>query len=171
MMSQSIAAFIEKQLLIGAGTTAATGIFVDANVTALSSAGATIVADDLISQQLAIPQQLQGPCVWVMNKAKFATLRKLKDTTGQYLLNRDVTGPFGWELLGKPLYISENAPTDQVAYGDMSGLYVKLAQNVEIQILNELFSTSHATGVVGYIELDSRIVEDQKISVLTDTGV
>lgn len=170
-MAQSIAAFIEKQLLIGAGTTAATGIFIDANVTSVDPAGATIVADDLISQQLAIPQQLQDPCIWIMNKAKFAGLRKLKDSTGQYLLNRDITSPFGWELLGKPLFISENAPTDAVAYGDMSGLYVKFAQNVEIQILNEFYATSHATGVVGYIEFDSRIVEDQKISVMTEAGI
>ena len=49
-------------------------------------------------------------------------------------------------------------------------LYVKLAQNVEIQVLQEMYATRHATGVVGYTEFDSRIVEDQKISVMELAG-
>ena len=166
MMAQSMSAFIEKELLIGVGTTAATGLFVDGNVTSLESATTTYSADDMISTQMAIPEALQGNAAWIMNKAIFTALRKLKDTTGQYLLNPDVRTGFGWTLLGKPLFISQNAPTDKIAYGDYSGLYVKLAQNIEIQILNELFSTSHATGVVGYLEFDSRVVEDQKIAVM-----
>ena len=140
MMAQSMSAFIEKELLIGVGTTAATGLFVDGNVTSLESATTTYSADDMISTQMAIPEALQGNAAWIMNKAIFTSLRKLKDTTGQYLLNPDVRTGFGWTLLGKPLFISQNAPVDKIAYGDYSGLYVKLAQNVEIQILNELFS-------------------------------
>jgi HK97 family phage major capsid protein len=170
-MAQSISNFIERELLIGAGVTSATGIFSDANVTTVTPAGATFTADDLISQQLSIPQQFQNACAWIMNKATFAGFRKLKDANGNYLLNRDITGPFGWEILGKPVFISENAPTNAVAYGDYSGLYVKLAQGIEIQLLTELFATQHALGVVGYVELDSRIIEDQKISVMETAGV
>ena len=166
MMAQSISNFLERELLIGAGTTAATGIFTDANVTSLTPVGATIVADDLISQQLAIPEQFQANSAWIMNKSLFAGFRKLKDANGHYLLNRDLTGPFGWEILGRPVYISQNAPVNAVAFGDYSGLYVKLAQNVEVQILQELFATQHAIGCVGYVEFDSRVIEDQKISIL-----
>ena len=166
MMAQSMSTFIEKELLVGAGTTAATGLFVDANVTSLESATTTFGADDMISAQMSIPEAFQNSASWIMNKSVFTSLRKLKDTTGTYLLNPDIRTGFGWTLLGRPLYVSENAPVDKIAYGDYSGLYVKLAQNIEIQILNELFSTSHATGVVGYLEFDSRIVEDQKIAVM-----
>lgn len=165
-MAQSISNFIEKELLIGVGTTAATGIFKDANVTTVAPAGASFVSDDLITQQLAIPQALQANTAWILNKATFAALRKLKDGNGNYLLNRDITGPFGWEILGRPVFISANAPVDSIAFGDYSGLYCKLAQNVEIQILNEKYATQHATGCVGYIEFDARVVEDQKISIM-----
>ena len=167
MMSQSISNFLERELLVGAGTTAATGIFTDANVTALTSAGTAFASDDMISAQMAIPEQFQNQSVWIMHKTTFTALRKLKDGNGQYMLNRDITGGFGWTLLGRPVYISENAPVGEIAYGDMSGLYVKLAQDVEIQILQEMYATQHATGVVGYIEFDSRVVEDQKIAVMT----
>jgi HK97 family phage major capsid protein len=170
-MAQSMSRFLERELLVGAGVTSATGIFTDSNVTTVAPAGATITADDLISQQLAIPQVYQNGAVWIMNKATFAGFRKLKDANGNYLLNRDITGPFGWSILDKPVYISENAPVNAVAYGQMDGLYVKVANNVEIQVLNELYSTQYATGIVGYMEFDSRVIEDQKISIMEVAGV
>jgi HK97 family phage major capsid protein len=172
-MAQSIANFLEKECLTGVGTTALTGIFTDSNVTSVTAAGTTTVAlDDLITTQLAIPEALQANACWIMNKALFTSLRKMKDTQGYPLLNNDITSAFGWQLLGKPVYVSVNAPSTYttgqkvLAYGDMSGLYVKHSQNLETQILNELYATSHATGVVGYIEADSRVVEDQKIAIL-----
>lgn len=173
MMSQSMSTFIERELLTGVGTTAATGVFTDANVTSVTAAGAaTVTLDDLITIQLSIPEQYQGNSAWIMNKSVFSTFRKMKDADGKPLMNQDITQAFGWTLLGKPVFISENAPSTMatgakvLSYGDYSGLYVKLAQNIEIQILNELFSTSHATGIVGYAEFDSRVIEDQKIAVL-----
>lgn len=173
MMSQSISSFIERELLIGKGTTSATGIFTDANATSVTATGATaITLDDLITTQLSIPEPFQAQSAWIMNKSLVSTFRKLKDANGAPLMNPDITQAFGWSLLGKPVFISENAPNTMttgkkvLSYGDYSGMYCKLAQNIEIQVLNELFSTSHATGIVGYVELDSRIIEDQKIAVL-----
>lgn len=170
MMSQSMSNFIEKELLVGAGVTSATGIFKDGNTTTVTPAGGTFTADDLISQQLAIPEQFQGACAWIMSKPTFASFRKFKDQNGNYMLNRDITGAFGWTLLGSPVFISESAPNNAVAYGDYSGMYVKFAQNVEISVLQELFATRHAIGVVGYTEFDSRVIEDQKISVMELAG-
>ncbi len=47
-----------------------------------------------------------------MNKAVFSEVRKLKDGNGNYYraYGKDITGGFDWELLGKPVYISENMP-------------------------------------------------------------
>lgn len=172
-MAQSMGNFIERELLVGAGTTAMTGLFTDTNVTSVTAAGTTgVVLDDLISTQMAIPEQFQMDAVWLMSKPLFTTLRKLKDTQGYPLLNNDITSPFGWTLLGRPVFVSVNSPatftTGQkvLAYGDLSGMYVKHAQQIETQILNELYATSHGLGIVGYVEMDSRVVEDQKLAVL-----
>lgn len=170
-MSQSFAAFIERELLMGAGTTAATGVFVDSNVTHVTAAGTTSVTlDDLIQTQITVPQALDdGDLCWIMHKDLVSSLRKMKDGMGYPLLNNDITSPFGWTLLGKPVFISQNAPNTMttgqpvLVYGDMDGLYVKFAQQIELQVLNELYATSHATGIVGYTEFDARVVEEQKI--------
>lgn len=173
-MAQSFAAFIENELLNGVGTTAATGLFVDSNVTNVVAAGATsITLDDIIKTQITIPQALDdGDLCWIMHKDLLSALRRMKDTQGYPLLNHDISSPFGWTLLGKPVFISQNAPNTMttglpvLCYGDMDGLYVKFAQQLEIQVLNELYATSHAIGVVGYTEFDARVVEEQKIARL-----
>ena len=156
---------------MGAGVTGATGVFADGNSTVVTPAGASFTADDLISQQMAIPEAFQGACAWIMSKPTFLSLRKLKDQNGTYLLNPDIRTGFGWTILGQAmsLYLKMRLITLLLSVIFL-GLYVKLAQNVEIQVFNELYATRHATGVVGYTEFDSRIIEDQKISVMELAG-
>lgn len=169
-VAQAIAEFLEKECLVGT-TGKMTGILSSKNGVTAASLTA-IVADELIDLQDSIPDIYQAKACWIMHKDTRRAIRKLKDSDGNYLLNKDLTTPFGYALLGKPVYISENCPKmgaglKAIAYGDMSGLYVKLAQNVEIQVLNEKYATQHAIGVVGYVEADSQIIEPQKLSVLT----
>lgn len=164
----AISRFIEKELITG--ETKMKGLATCTNEVETSTSG-KIVADDLIDVQMEVPEVYQVGAVWIMHKKTLKGIRKLKDSTGEYLLNKDITTAFGWSLLGKPVYISENmgevvAGEHAVYYGDMSGLYTKLTHNVELQILNEKYATQHATGVVGYVELDSKIVEPQKIVAL-----
>ena len=106
-----------------------------------------------------------------MHKNTLKVIRKLKDLDGNYLLQRDITNGFGWNLLGKPVYFTSSVDevvtgNNAVFYGDMSGMALKLAQNVEIQILVEKYATQHAIGVVAYVEADSKIVDNQKIAAL-----
>lgn len=173
-VAQSIAEFLERELLLGVGgTTGATGIFTDTGVTSVVAGGANAVTiDDLIKLQMAIPEPFQSGASWIMNRSTFQGIRLLKDGTGVHLLNRDLTGEFGWTILGRPVYLSDNAPgtistgLNVLTYGDYSGLYVKLAQNVEISVLNELYATQHATGICAYIEFDSKVIEPQRIARL-----
>lgn len=159
-VAQSLADFLEKELIVG--KTKLKGL--TTCVTGQTITGATagkINADELIDLQLSVPQVFQAKACWIMNKIDFALIRKLKDGDGNFIMTKDYVEGFGYTLLGKTVYISENA--DAVYYGDMSGLYVKFAQNVEIQVLLEKYATQHAIGVVGYIEADSAIIEPQKI--------
>ena len=168
-VAQAIAEFLEKELIQGTPGKLS-GISSTTNVVT-TEAVAKVSVDDLIDLQMAVPEVYQTGAVWIMHKKTLKALRKLKDTNGEYILNKDATTAFGWSLLGKPVYISESVEeveTDaKVAfYGDMKGLNVKLAQDVSIQILNEKYATQHATGVVGYIEADSKVIEPQKIAAL-----
>jgi len=170
-IATAIARFLEKELIVGTSGKMSGVLSATQNVE--SATVGAIGLDDIIDLMDEIPEVYQQNCCFIMNKATRKALRKIKNTTtGDYMLQKDATMPFGFSIFGKPVYISENMPTADagnkaIVYGDMSGLYVKLAQNVEIQILNELYATAHAVGAVGYIEADSKIVEPQKIATLT----
>ena len=83
-------------------------------------------------------------------------------------INRDLTTAFGWTLLGRPIKITESMPKAEagkvsIVYGDMSGLYVKIVEDMDIQVLTEKFADEHAIGVIAWLEMDSKIIEPQKI--------
>ncbi|MDK7627693.1 MULTISPECIES: phage major capsid protein [unclassified Clostridium] len=170
-VAEAISEFIEKELITGnAGKMSG---LVSMTNTVETSTASKIVADDLIDVQMAVPEKFQANACWIMHKDTLKGLRKLKNaSTGEYLLQKDLTKGFGWELLGRPVYTSENCPvaTDDnkaVFYGDMSGLYTKLTKKVELQVLLEKYADQRAIGVIGYVELDSKIIEPQKMVALT----
>jgi HK97 family phage major capsid protein len=173
-VAKAIAEFLEKELIQGTAGKMSGILSASNGVTAAS--GTAIIADELIDLQMTVPEVFQNGASWIMHKNTFKAIRKLKDGDGNFLLNKDATNGFGWTLLGKPVYITESMPeialgAKSIVYGDMSGLYVKLAQNVELQVLNEKYATQHAVGVVGYVEADSKIVEPQKLAVLQMAAV
>ena len=168
-MSEAISRWIEKELLNGTRDKIAGLSGVSQSVTAKGTTEVT--ADELIDLQETVPDAFQGRAVWIMNKATRTAIRKLKDSDGNYILNKDATARWGYTLFGKEVYTSENmaemaAGKTAVYYGDMSGLAVKLSENVSIEVLREKYATQHAVGVVGWIEMDSKVENSQKIAKL-----
>lgn len=168
-MAESISRWIEKELLNGTKDKIDGLSSVTQTVTAASST--VLVADELIELQEAVPDKFQAGAVWIMNKKTRTAIRKLKDQDGNYILNRDATARWGYTLFGKDVYTSENMSKMEtgktaIFYGDMSGLAVKLSESVSIEVLREKYATQHAVGVVGWIEIDSKVEDAQKIAKL-----
>lgn len=170
VMATEIARWIENELINGT-TNKVDGLKgVTLNKTAASATA--ITADELIDVQELVPDVYQGNAVWIMSKDARTAIRKLKDTDGAYLLNKDATAKWGYTLFGKDVYVSDNisAPSSgkiALYYGDMSGLAVKMADGIEIQTVLEKFATQHAIGVYGWVEIDSKVENAQKIAKLT----
>lgn len=174
-MAQKIANFIEKELLYGTSSkvSGVVGSYDSAKMAVTLASKSAITADELIDTQELVPDVYQGNAYWIMNKATRTAIRKLKDSDGNYLLNRDLSAKWGYTLLGKDVYCSDNveklgtASKSVIFYGDFSGLAVKESETAEIQILNELFAAQHAIGVVAWGEIDAKVEDTQKIAVVT----
>ena len=169
-MAYAIKRFIEHELLVGTSGKV-TGL---STLTNGITAGATtaITADEVVRLHDAIKDDFQANAIWIMSPATRTALRTLKSTTGYYLLNDDLSTPFGTSLLGKPVYVSDNMPNMgagnvAIYYGDMRGLATKFSENMEIEVLREKYATQHAVGVVGWLEFDSKVEDNQKIAKLT----
>lgn len=170
-VAEQAADFIERELLVGKGNNSACTGAINTTNTVTAAAGTAITADELIDLQAAVKQAYQSNAVWIMNPATFAAIRKLKDGNQRYILQDDFASEFPYRMLGKPVYVSDNMPTIEagakaVLYGDMTGLGVKIAKNIDVQILNERYAELNAIGVQCWIEIDSKVINSQKIAAL-----
>lgn len=171
-MAYDIARFIEKQLLGNGDTTKIKGLSELASAQKVTTATANvIVSDELIAVQGKVKDVYQANAIWIMSPATRDAVRELKDDLGRYLLQDDISAPFGKNLLGKPVYVSDNM--DNIAggktviyYGDMSGLATKFSEEMNIKVLREKYADEHSVGVIGWCEADARVIDNQKLSAL-----
>ena len=168
-MGVAIARFVEHELINGTASKI-TGLSNSTNVKTAAAASA-ITSNELIELQAQVPDVYQANACWIMAPATRTAIRELKDQYGRYMLQDDISLPFGKSLLGKPVYISDNMPAmatgnKSVVYGDLSGLAVKFSEDINIQVLREKYADEHAVGVIGWLELDAKIADQQKIAVL-----
>ena len=175
-MAYAISRWIENQLLNGftpteSLTAGVTGLSTLTNGITAASQNA-ITADEVVKLHDSIKDQFQRNAIWIMSPATRTALRLLKSSTGYYLLNDDISTPFGTSLLGKPVYVSDNMPNiaagnTVIYYGDMHGLATKFSENINIQVLRERYADEHAYGVIGWLEFDSKVIDEQQIAKLT----
>lgn len=168
-MAENIAKWIENECLNG--TSDKIDGIAKASQVVTAAAATAITGDELIDLQEQVPDAYQTSCIWIMNKATRSAIRKLKNSDGDYLLQKDATARWGYKLFGADVYCSDNmskmaAGKTAVVYGDMSGLAVKVSEDINIEVLREKYATQHAVGVVGWLEMDAKIENQQKIAVL-----
>jgi HK97 family phage major capsid protein len=168
-MAYAIKRFIEGELLNGTEGKVAGLSGVTKSITA--AATTAITADEVVRLHDAIIDDFQANAIWIMSPATRTALRTLKSNTGYYLLNDDISTPFGSSLLGKPVYVSDNMPDmaagkTAIYYGDMRGLATKFSEEMTIEVLREKYATQHAVGVVGWLEFDAKVEDAQKIAKL-----
>ena len=169
-MAYGIKRFIEGELLNGTDGKV-TGLSTLENEVTTASASA-ITADDLISLHDRIKDQFQGNAIWIMSPATRTACRQLKDKMGRYMLQDDISLPFGSAILGKPVYVSDNMPDigdggAVIFYGDMHGLATKFNEDINIEVLRERYADEHAYGVIGWFEFDAKVIDEQQIAKLT----
>ncbi len=176
-MAYAIARFIENVCINGGNPDASTHVNkvkgLAGSVTQKVYAGSTsaITADKVIELKDSVKDAFQNNAMWIMSRATRTALRLLKDDVGRYLLQDDITAPFGSTLLGKPVYVSDNMPeiasgVNAIYYGDFKGLATKFSEDVNIQVLREKYATQHAVGVVGWVSFDAKVENAQAISAL-----
>lgn len=166
-MARNIALFIERELLNGSDGKVAGLSTVTQTVTTASATA--ITADEIIDLQEMIPDQYQEGAYFIMNKATRTAVRKLKDGQGNYLLNKDANARWGYTLFGKDVYTSEamaaiGTGNTVMYYGDMSGLAVKVSEEVNVDVLRETKARQHAVEVLGFVEFDAKVQDAQKLA-------
>lgn len=163
-MAYSIKRFIEQEMLKGTTNKVAGLSGVTAGITTASATA--ITADEVIKLHDQVKDDFQDGAMWIMSPATRTALRLLQDTTHRYLLQDDISAPFGATLLGKPVYVSDSmediaAGKVVIYYGNPAGLATKFNEEINIEVLRERYADQHAIGVIAWFEFDSKVENQQ----------
>ena len=174
IMSESIALFVENELINGTDGKV-TGLDKGVKLVVTAESANAITADEIIKTKRKVKQKFQKNAVWLMSPETLTAISLLKDANDRYLLQDDITSDFGYTLLGKPVYETDNmkdigAGNTAIFYGDLSGLATKFTEEVEMEVLREKYADQHAIGVVAWMEFDAKVEDAQKISKLVCPG-
>ncbi|AXI27266.1 MULTISPECIES: phage major capsid protein [Gemella] len=122
--------------------------------------------NDLIDLQAKLPTVHQSTAVFVMNKEMLTILRKLQDKEGRYYVLPDVTRGFGFQILDTAIQVTDFAPAGQVLYANVSEYGLAVSEEMNIQVLNELYATQHAVGINIHGQFGGKITDEQAFALL-----
>lgn len=171
LIAYAVARFLEGELLNGTASKIKGMQTLEAGQVIETAAAGTVSLDDLITLKNKVKQAFRKQSIWVMHTDTLTQVEKLKDADGRPLLNIDPTGEYTGKILGYPVYVSDNAKAVAggnivISFGDFSGLALKFSEELEIKVLREKYATQHATGIVAWIEADSKVENNQKLAQL-----
>lgn len=165
----------EKAFLTGNGvnrplglfTASANGISTGRDVVAGSATDLT--ADGVIDTKFALKGAYWGRSStrWLIHRDGLKRIRKLKDTTDQYLWAPGLAGGEPDSILDIPYVVSEFAPNTfttglyVILLGDISFYWIAEALDMEIQRLVELYAEANQVGFIGRAELDGMPVLEE----------
>lgn len=130
-----------------------------------------ITYDDLVKTKNKVIQAFRKGSIWVMNQDTCTQIELIKDSQERPVFHTDPTGEFDGMILGYPVYVSDNMDGIEsgkrpIIFGNFAGLALKKSKELEIQVLREKYATEHATGIVAWMEADSKIENLQALSAL-----
>jgi HK97 family phage major capsid protein len=141
--------------ITGTGSSQPAGVATGAStgVTGAASVVGAFNADNLIDLFYSVisPYRSSPSCGWLMRDATVAAVRKLKDTTNQYLWQPSMQIGAPETLLGKPLYTDPNVAAvalsaKSVLFGDMSAYFVRMVNDIRFERSDDFaFSTDLVT--------------------------
>ena len=150
------------------GILAATG-GAETGVTATSSTAVT--ADELMDLFYSLKSPYRKKAVWVLNDSTIKAVRKLKDSTGQYLWQPSLMAGTPDTLLGRPVKTSTYMPViaagaKTIAFGDFSYYWIADRQGRSFKRLNELYAANGQVGFLGSQRVDGKLVLSEAVKVL-----
>ncbi|MFJ7419784.1 phage major capsid protein [Streptomyces uncialis] len=158
--------------LTGTGTGQPKGMLVAAPAavaTYAATAKDNTVSDAFIDLFYEVPSSYRDRAVFVVSDKTAATMRKLKDSTGQYLWQSALTAGAPDTFNGKVVATDAVMPDDKVLFGDLSKYKVRLAGPLRVErSVDVRFTTDQI--VYRFIQrADGLLVDERSAKVLTVT--
>jgi HK97 family phage major capsid protein len=159
----------------GDGTTKPKGLFAYSGTQTVAVGGALTLDHLLDAQGKAMAANVNMDATkWVLRSREFIALRKVKDTTGRYLIEPDVHIAGQYRLFGVPVLVTNRVPdttggtpTGRAALVDFSQIVVARDLAPSVKILSETFGDFDQQAIRVVMRLDAAPVNPEAIVTLT----
>lgn len=102
----------------------------------------------------------------IVSGADFTSLRKLKDSSGRYLLTPDITAGAVGSLFGIPVSVTNKLEAGTAIVGDMSAVAVVRDIDPRVDILRERYADYDQTGLRVVTRYDLGLIRPNAVAVL-----
>lgn len=157
----------------GSGSSQPQGIFGIANTGKTAATSTNVAYADMVDLQFSVPGPYRNhpSTAWVVGDTTAAALMKLTDTTNRPLWIVTTQPGMPDTFLGKPIFTDPNPPTigsskKTVAFGAWSEYMVREVNDVDFQVLNELYSGNGQIGFIGRLYADANLLNFDAIKLL-----
>lgn len=154
--------------ITGDGTAKPRGVITDATLGVTGAAGVTGApnSDGLIDLFYSViaPYRASSSTKWIMRDSSVATIRKLKDTTGQYIWQPGIVAGAPDTMLGKPVLTDPNIAATalsakSVVFGDFSQFFVRFAGGVRFERSDDYAFNTDLVTFRALLRADSALVD------------
>lgn len=172
-----VAAKLDAQFLSasGDGITTPKGLFSYTGIQTLAVGGALTLDHLLTAWGMALAENVDmGSLKWIMQPGDFVALRKVKDTTGGYLLQPDPTADGVFRLWGAPVIVTSRVPnttggtvTGRAALVDFSQIAVARDLAPSVKVLTERYADFDQQAIRVVARYDAAPLNPKAVVALT----
>ena len=164
----------EEVFLTGDGVGKPTGILASTGggqlgVTTASATAITI--DEVLDLFYSLKSPYRKKATFIMNDSTVKAIRKLKDSTGQFLWQPSIKEATPDTILGRPLVTSAYAPeigagNKPIAFGDFSYYWIADREGRMFKKLVEIYASTGQVGFLATQRVDGKLILLEAIKVL-----
>jgi len=146
------------------GVTGPTGTATSLGAQTTVGQGGDLLID--LAGSLAEPYARSASSAWLMRNATLSTIRKLRDSTGQYVFSSDIipgSGSAG-TILGRPVYTDPNMPAmgadaQSILFGDLSRYWVRQVNGMRFERSDDFAFANDLVTFRALARLDGNLID------------
>jgi len=136
-----------------------------------TAGAAAITLDEMIDLYHSLRSPYRRKAVFIMHDSTVKIIRKLKDSTGQFLWQPSIKEGTPDTILGRPVVNSPYMPAaaagaKSVAFGDFNYYWIADRQGRIFKRLNELFAQTGQVGFLASQRVDGKVILPEAIKIL-----
>lgn len=169
--TQAFAAAENSYLTTGTGNSQPQGVVTGAGVGKTTASATAITADEIIDLYHSLNYLYRQNAVWMMADSTIAYIRKLKDSTGQYLWQPGLAMGQPDMILGRPVITNNSmaaiaSTAKTVLFGDFRYYWIAQRAGFSIDRNPYLYQLYGQVGYFARQRLDGRVVLAEAFKVL-----